>query len=98
MVTFLYENRDSLVQLDPPASVWRKIKALATRFDNKDLSSHTFRKSEMGDRSGINGMDAVTTSPATNYPPSSSSLLSPNRVILLSLETKQHLLPNMAIQ
>ena len=74
MATFLYENTDTLVQLDPPASVWRKIKALATLFDNKDLSSHNFRKSEMGDRSGTNGMDAATASPATNYPPSPSSL------------------------
>ena len=74
ITTFLYENRDTLVHLDPPASVWRKIKAMATRFDHKDLSSHTFRKSEMVDRSGINGMDAVTASPATNCPPSPSSL------------------------
>ncbi|WJZ85469.1 hypothetical protein VitviT2T_005004 [Vitis vinifera] len=64
ITTFLYENRDTLVHLDPPASVWRKIKAMATRFDHKDLSSHTFRKSEMVDR----------TSPATNCPPSPSSL------------------------
>ena len=74
ITTFLYENRDTLVHLDPPASVWRKIKAMVTRFDHKDLSSHTFRKSEMVDRSGVNGMDAVTASPATNCPPSPSSL------------------------
>ncbi|KAL6345733.1 hypothetical protein AAG906_017475 [Vitis piasezkii] len=54
--------------------LWRKIKAMATRFDHKDLSSHTFRKSEMVDKRGINGMDAVTTSPPTNWPPSPSSL------------------------
>ncbi|KAL6345473.1 hypothetical protein AAG906_017193 [Vitis piasezkii] len=74
IATFLYENRDALMNLDPPASAWRKIKAMATRFDQKDPSSHTFRKSEMVDRSGINGMDADTASPATNCPPSPSSL------------------------
>ena len=30
MATFVYENRVALVHLYPPASVWRKIKALAT--------------------------------------------------------------------
>ncbi|RVW26908.1 Glutamate receptor 2.8 [Vitis vinifera] len=60
IVSFFNENRDTLVHLDLPALVWRKIKAMATHFDHKDLSSHTFRKS------GINGMDAVTTSPPTN--------------------------------
>ena len=68
MTTFLYENGDASVQLER-----RKIKALAIRFDKKDLSSHTFRKSEIGDRSVINGMDA-TASPATNYLSSPSSL------------------------
>ena len=80
ITTFLYENRDTLVHLDPPASVWRKIKAMATRFDHKDLSSHTFRKSEMVDRSGINGMDAATASPASyQLPPKSVKPFHPNR-------------------
>ncbi|CBI23993.3 unnamed protein product, partial [Vitis vinifera] len=80
ITTFLYENRDTLVHLDPPASVWRKIKAMATRFDHKDLSSHTFRKSEMVHRSGINGMDAVTASPASyQLPPKSVKPFHPNR-------------------
>ena len=74
IATFLYENRDTFKHLDPRASVWRQIKAMATRFDDKDLSSHTFRNSEMVGRSSINGVDAVTASPATNFPPSPSSL------------------------
>ncbi|RVW84242.1 Glutamate receptor 2.8 [Vitis vinifera] len=79
MVTFLYENRDALVQLDPPTPVWRKIKALATRFDNKDLSSILSEKvkwerevasmawmqpaSEYGDPMSPNGQ----TSPETTF-------------------------------
>ncbi|XP_034684069.1 glutamate receptor 2.8-like [Vitis riparia] len=48
ITTFLYENRDALINLNPPSSIWRKIKAMATRFDDKDLRSHTFRKSDQG--------------------------------------------------
>ena len=46
ITTFLYENRNALINLNPPSSLWRKIKAMATRFDDKDPRSHTFRKSD----------------------------------------------------
>ena len=44
---FLYENRDILINLNPSSSIWGKIKAMATRFEDKDLRSHTFRNSDL---------------------------------------------------
>ena len=52
-----------------------KNESLGNRFDNKDLNFHTFKKSETTDASGINGMDAVIASPATNCQSSPSCLL-----------------------
>ncbi|KAL6345522.1 hypothetical protein AAG906_017247 [Vitis piasezkii] len=59
--------------IGPPTPVWRKLKpwqpALITRTSAPILSEKV-----KWERNGINGMDAVTASPATNYPPSPSSL------------------------
>ena len=73
ITTFLYENRDALINLNSPSSIWRKIKAMVTRFDDKDLRSHTFRKSDQlqDKRHQSHGCSY------TNFPPSPSSLLLP---------------------
>ncbi|KAL6345698.1 hypothetical protein AAG906_017435 [Vitis piasezkii] len=75
---FLYENREALINLNPPSSMWRKIKAMATRFDDKDLRSHAFRKSDQlpDKRHQGHGCSYSLTS-YTNCPPSPSSLLIP---------------------
>uniref|UniRef100_F6H9E6 Ionotropic glutamate receptor C-terminal domain-containing protein n=1 Tax=Vitis vinifera TaxID=29760 RepID=F6H9E6_VITVI len=73
ITTFLYENRDALINLNSPSSIWRKIKAMVTRFDDKDLRSHTFRESDQlqDERHQSHGCSY------TNFPPSPSSLLIP---------------------
>ncbi|XP_062097846.1 glutamate receptor 2.7-like isoform X2 [Humulus lupulus] len=64
---FLYEQRNLLMNSDAEPSVWRRIAAIFRTFDEKDLSSHTFRKNEVGERSVID-----LSSPNTNCLPSPS--------------------------
>ena len=64
---FLYEHRQVLMNSDAEPSLWRRIVAIFRTFDKKDLSSHTYRKSEAGERSIID-----MSSPNTNGPPSPS--------------------------
>ncbi|XP_062098843.1 glutamate receptor 2.9-like [Humulus lupulus] len=66
-VMFLYEQRNLLMNSDAEPSVWRRIAVIFRTFDEKDLSSHTFRKNEVGERSVID-----LSSPNTNCPPSPS--------------------------
>ncbi|KAI7989910.1 Glutamate receptor 2.7 [Camellia lanceoleosa] len=81
IVVFLYKHKHVLLRRsDPNASIWEKIVELARHFDNKDLSSHTFKKSEPQDKSGIDIVDimgAPQACPNVNGPtiPSSFSLL-----------------------
>ncbi|XP_028807062.1 glutamate receptor 2.7-like [Neltuma alba] len=62
-VTFLYQHKHILHPnpSDSSSSIWKRISALLKVFDDKDLSSHTFRKSEH------------QSSPNTHCPPSPSS-------------------------
>ncbi|KAB2020032.1 hypothetical protein ES319_D07G038700v1 [Gossypium barbadense] len=41
---FLYEQKHVLFQFHPENSVWRKVRTMFRIFDQKDLSSHTFKK------------------------------------------------------
>eukprot|EP00261_Vitis_vinifera_P033910 XP_019075153.1 PREDICTED: glutamate receptor 2.8-like isoform X2 [Vitis vinifera] len=78
ITTFLYENRNALINLNPPSSLWRKIKAMATRFDDKDPRSHTFRKSDqLPDKGHQSHGCSYSLASYTNFPPSPSSLLIP---------------------
>ncbi|KAL6345739.1 hypothetical protein AAG906_017483 [Vitis piasezkii] len=78
ITTFLYENRDTLINLNPPSSIWGKIKAMATSFDDKDLRSHTFRKSDqLPDKQHQGHGCSYSHASYTNCPPSPSSLLIP---------------------
>uniref|UniRef100_F6H9E2 Ionotropic glutamate receptor C-terminal domain-containing protein n=1 Tax=Vitis vinifera TaxID=29760 RepID=F6H9E2_VITVI len=75
---FLYQNREALINLNPPSSIWRKIKAMVTRFDDKDLMSHTFRKSDqLPDKRHQGHGCSYSLASYTNCPPSPSSLLIP---------------------
>ena len=75
---FLYQNREALINLNPPSSIWRKIKAMATLFDEKDLRSHTFRKSDqLPDKRHQGHGCSYSLASYTNCPPSPSSLLIP---------------------
>ncbi|KAK4277271.1 hypothetical protein QN277_015289 [Acacia crassicarpa] len=75
-VTFLYQNRDIWSGYNPEGtSIWRRIKMLVNIFNQRDESSHTFKKKEKRDESGSNhnGLGAVEASPASQCPPSPSS-------------------------
>ncbi|KAJ7966325.1 Glutamate receptor [Quillaja saponaria] len=75
-IRFLNEHRHILLQYNPSFSIWRRIRIFFRIFDLKDPSSHTFRKSEMQDKSDACSacrFGAVETSPSTHCPPSLSS-------------------------
>ncbi|KAF5936362.1 hypothetical protein HYC85_027491 [Camellia sinensis] len=76
-VVFVYKHEHVLLRhSDPNASIWGKIVELARHFDNKDLSSHTFRKSEPRVKNGtdiVDSMVAPQASPNVHGPSSPSS-------------------------
>ncbi|XWS17897.1 hypothetical protein CRYUN_Cryun33cG0107900 [Craigia yunnanensis] len=74
---FLYEQRLVMFQFHSETSMWRRIRIMSRIFDQKDLSSHTFKKSELRDASStcsVRSVGVVGSSPNTNCPPSPSSL------------------------
>ncbi|KAL3818422.1 hypothetical protein ACJIZ3_004327 [Penstemon smallii] len=78
VIKFLRENLHVIEHSNPDSTTWDKILVLCRRFDNKDLTSHTF-KNISGDRE-IALMDSPLQSPSsfsmaspctcTNVPPS----------------------------
>ncbi|XVF48220.1 hypothetical protein PTKIN_Ptkin03bG0172400 [Pterospermum kingtungense] len=73
---FLYEQRHVLLRFDSETPMWRRVRTMSRIFDQRDLRSHTFRKSELGNRSGnvsVQSIGGVGESPNTNCPPSPSS-------------------------
>ncbi|KAJ7958446.1 Glutamate receptor [Quillaja saponaria] len=100
-IRFLYEHRHVLLPYNPDTSIWRRIGILFRIFDHKDLSSHTFRKSAMQDKSDIaraHGLSAVETSSSTHYPPSPTNRTNPTfpfmeikECLLQSLVTLTHM-------
>lgn len=75
---FLYEQRHALLQFRSETPMWRRIRIMSRIFDQKDLSSHTFRKSKFRDASSSNcsvGSIGVGggSSHNTNCPPSPSA-------------------------
>lgn len=71
LVTFLHEHKHILMRSSSENSIWKGIILVARKFDKKDLSSHTFRKSELRERKDFDGadtMDAVGASPLSNFP------------------------------
>ncbi len=67
---FLYkERRQILICFHSEGSVWRRFHHTLRIFDKKDLSSHTFRKSALQDRTGIDSVHVIganEASPNTN--------------------------------
>ncbi|EOY29257.1 Glutamate receptor 2.9 [Theobroma cacao] len=73
---FFYEQRHVLLHFDSETPFWRRIQIMSRIFDQKDLSSHTFRKSELEDKSrndSVHSISVAGDSPNTNCPPSPSS-------------------------
>ncbi|KAK9027195.1 hypothetical protein V6N11_067037 [Hibiscus sabdariffa] len=48
---FLYEQRHVLFRLRSETSIWRRVRFMSKIFDEKDMNSHTFRKTEPRDAS-----------------------------------------------
>ncbi|XP_054793523.1 glutamate receptor 2.7-like isoform X2 [Prosopis cineraria] len=68
-INFTYQHRQIWLQYDASStSKWSRIRELMKRFDQRDLSAHTFRKREMRNKS-----ETCSASPSTNCPPSPSS-------------------------
>ncbi|XP_010557247.1 PREDICTED: glutamate receptor 2.7-like [Tarenaya hassleriana] len=70
MAMFLYEQRHTWKQSNdaPQDSMWRKSAVLLRIFNEKDLKSHMFKKSE-----NAQSVIAIETSPNTHCPPSPST-------------------------
>ncbi|PON73154.1 Ionotropic glutamate receptor [Parasponia andersonii] len=73
LAKFLYEQRQILLRLDSEneASVWRRIKVVLRLFDEKDLSSHTFKKSNC--RTSDHGVEITAVDHGSPSPSSYSN-------------------------
>lgn len=71
-ILFLHKHKQIL--FDSKDSVWRKTGAIFRSFDQKDLSPHTFRKSQLKDGNDtVHGTSVVDLPINTNCPPNPSS-------------------------
>ncbi|XVF48222.1 hypothetical protein PTKIN_Ptkin03bG0172600 [Pterospermum kingtungense] len=73
---FLYEQRHALLQSRSETSMWRRVRIMSRIFDQKDLTSHTFKKSEARDANSscsVHSVGVVGSCPNTNCPPSPST-------------------------
>lgn len=77
-ILFFYRHRHMVFHSDSETSIWTRIWAMFRAFDQKDLSSHTFKKSEGSDDTTSNVHDTVPVmgSPTGNYFPPSPSIYS----------------------
>ncbi|PON73156.1 Ionotropic glutamate receptor [Parasponia andersonii] len=72
VIMFLHKHKQIL--FDSRDSVRRRLGIIFRSFDEKDLSSHTFRKSQLKDgNDSVHGTDVVVLTMHTNCPPSPSS-------------------------
>lgn len=55
VILFLHEHWNVLRSSDPDSSIWSKLAKLLRHFDNKDLSSHTFRNIGLTERNICGG-------------------------------------------
>ncbi|GMN45603.1 hypothetical protein TIFTF001_014766 [Ficus carica] len=72
VITFLHKHRQIL--LGSGDSMWKRIRAIFKSYDQKDLSSHTFRKNDKPVDHHV-GSDICPNLQNSNFPPSPSSYL-----------------------
>lgn len=72
ITTFLHKHRQIL--LGSGDSMWKRIRAIFKSYDQKDLSSHTFRKNDKPEDHHV-GTDICPNLQNSNFPPSPSSYL-----------------------
>ncbi|CAK7354114.1 unnamed protein product [Dovyalis caffra] len=78
VVMFVYRERRALRPSDSTASIWSRIKNFFTIFNQRDMTSRTFRQSERNDRNGISLPTTSVPSPSsfsvhTEFPAGPSS-------------------------
>ncbi|XP_015945467.1 glutamate receptor 2.9-like [Arachis duranensis] len=84
LATFLYQYRHILSSHQPSTSIWTRIGTLLSIFNEKDLSSHTFKKSAKQDASVASspahhhGIGSAEASPSTHCPSSPYSYTESN--------------------
>lgn len=71
---FLYQHRQVLSHCDYMTSWWNKVVALSRQFDHKDMSSHTFKKSQFWDIS--TGAGHIRSDGVSPHPKSSQGQMS----------------------
>ncbi|KAE8673839.1 Glutamate receptor 2.9 [Hibiscus syriacus] len=74
---FLYEQRHVLFHFHPKTPMWRKVRIMSRIFDQKDLSSHTFKTNEPEDASShcsVHSVGVDERSSNSGCPTSPSSL------------------------
>ncbi|KAF3446142.1 hypothetical protein FNV43_RR11321 [Rhamnella rubrinervis] len=70
---FIYNHRHMLLQSDSKTSVWRRIGVMFRTFDQKDMSSHVFKKTKLGEgNDNVHDTATAMGSPNSNFPPSPS--------------------------
>ncbi|KAL8130664.1 hypothetical protein V2J09_019819 [Rumex salicifolius] len=79
LITFLYEHRQIWLRSDPGLTGWSRVKELTRIFDQRNMSSHTFKINEPREK-GIGG----SSHDNTHCPPSPSSFS--DHVEITSLE------------
>uniref|UniRef100_A0A2P2MQ08 Uncharacterized protein MANES_16G133600 n=1 Tax=Rhizophora mucronata TaxID=61149 RepID=A0A2P2MQ08_RHIMU len=55
MATFVYKHRSELMPSDSGPSLWQRVRNLFRKFDQRDLSSHTFRRTDRN----VNDINAI---------------------------------------
>ncbi|XP_057467334.1 glutamate receptor 2.3-like [Actinidia eriantha] len=87
LVVFIHRHKHIFRNLEPKNTIWQKIEALVLRFDKKDLSSHTFRKIELRDKSGADVADSMGARDQDQASPTANGLPSPST---FSLHTERN--------
>ncbi|MED6203635.1 hypothetical protein PIB30_001333 [Stylosanthes scabra] len=86
LATFLYQHRHVLSSYHPNTSIWTRIVTLLSIFNEKDMSSHTFKKSKLKQDASVasspahhhHGIGSADASPNTHCPPSPYSYTESN--------------------
>ncbi|XP_073131183.1 glutamate receptor 2.2-like [Henckelia pumila] len=84
VVMFLREHWHVVKRSDPESTIRKKMTELFQRFDNRDLSSHTFKNSRLTERDNKSRDDCVGMS---MYSSPQNHNLSPSSFVLASLPT-----------
>ncbi|XP_058113839.1 glutamate receptor 2.8-like [Magnolia sinica] len=72
-ISFLFEHKNVLIANDSNSSLWKRLVALAQRFDKKELSVRTLTKSDNNNGIMTISTSSIQASPASQWPLSISN-------------------------